>query len=98
MSDWQLISSAPKDAVIDLWAVHTSCTWRQSAERLTDCRWRDESATYEEGWHDRNGNPIEWQVDEMDDEEDCPDEGRRVTHWMPRPSPPPESMKETGDE
>ena len=76
---WRTMDSAPEDALIDLWSIYNN-GGTETGERLVSCRWRNESVTYDEGWHDCFGNKIEWTGDDG-----C---SRRVTHWMPLPAAP----------
>ncbi len=90
-STWQPIETAEKGKqIVDLWAVFTDWFGAEHGERMTNCRWRNASATYEAGWHDAYGNRIEWIADLSwpENEGADPRNGRRVTHWMPIPAAP----------
>jgi hypothetical protein len=74
MSEWQDISSAPKDGtIIDLWDADWKC-------RLTDCAWKHH--------HWNNGIP-QGQKDWRPADRDGPPYSR-LTHWMPLPPEPKE--------
>lgn len=78
MSDWLPIETAPKDGtMIDVWAVggyDGDDTYKGVAVRYVDCLWFSETAAPR--WTER-GN-----------EDGVENFGMRITHWMPRPTPP----------
>lgn len=82
MSEWQDISSAPADEVIDLWRHRyflqspTSPDVTEIGERVANCYWRE---------------PIGWVAKIPGGGSDVIVEHDKqwvVTHWMPLPDPP----------
>lgn len=81
MSEWQDISTAPKDGTkIDVWCVND--VFGEPIGRVPDAWWSEEHEEWSAGasWLSR---PIEAPV--------ATATGRpvvKVTHWMPKPQPP----------
>ena len=85
------MEQAPKDGtLLDLWVVFTGHSGTRFGERKTDCRWRKESATYVEGWHDCYGTALEWRGESRVDGDLTahPEYGRKVTHFRALPASP----------
>lgn len=85
MSDWQDISTAPKDGTqIDVWCVWSNFRGDVERYRMTDVWWKD---TYG-GWvamfnfGDAGTDP------ELIEHYDKNKSTTRITHWMPIPEPP----------